>query len=51
MDIDRHLITGCHRGQHNSPAAGSHAEIGRLLAHLAQRLAERWAAVHGLSRR
>ena len=32
--------TGYRPGQHTGPQAGSHAEIGRLLAHLEQRLVE-----------
>jgi excisionase family DNA binding protein len=36
MDTHRLPTTG----QHNGPGTGSHAEIGRLLAHLEQRLAE-----------
>jgi len=44
MDTHRDPTTGYrawqHAGPHDGPQAGSHAEIGRLLAHLEQRLAE-----------
>ncbi|MCW2848150.1 MAG: hypothetical protein JWR90_2124 [Marmoricola sp.] len=40
MDTPQHSTTGCHPGQSSRLGTGAHAEIGRLLAHLEQRLAE-----------
>lgn len=40
MDTHRDATAGHHPGQHTGSSAGSHGEIGRLLAHLEQRLAE-----------
>ena len=40
MDTPAHPATGRHPGQPSRLGAGSHAEIGRLLADLEQRLAE-----------
>ena len=40
MDTPRDLTTGDHAWQPTAPRAGSHADVGRLLAHLEQRLAE-----------
>ncbi len=40
MDTHRNPTTGYHRGYGPGPAVGSHADIGRLLAHLEQRLEE-----------
>ena len=40
MDTPRDLTTGYHAWQPTAPRTGSHADVGRLLAHLEQRLAE-----------
>lgn len=40
MDTPHDLTTGYHAWQPTAPRTGSHADVGRLLAHLEQRLAE-----------